>query len=97
MRKNFGGELSKQSGEIVVLFAISPGRQFEHAFAAGPQLLGITRRRHFTRLIRHLIHLSKKLTLRRAVPYISAAKSFHDLSNRVPGPFPLQPEALGAH
>jgi hypothetical protein len=81
MGKDFGGELGKQAGEIVVLFAISPRRQFEHTLAADPQLLGIMLRCHFTRLIRHLIHLSKKLTLRRAVPDISAAKSFHDLES----------------
>jgi hypothetical protein len=80
MRKNFAGELREQPGKIVVLFAIRPGCQFEHALAAGPQLLRIARR-HFTRLIRHLSHLSKKLTLRRAVPDISAAKSFHDLES----------------
>ena len=42
--KNFGGELGEQAGEIVVLFTIGPGRKFEHALAAGPQLLDITRR-----------------------------------------------------
>ena len=44
MGKNFGGELVEQAGEIVVLFTIGPGRKFEHALAAGPQLLDITRR-----------------------------------------------------
>ena len=47
MRKHFGGELCKQPGKIVVLFTISPGRQFEHPLAAGPQLPDITRRRSF--------------------------------------------------
>jgi hypothetical protein len=81
MRENFGRELGKKPRKIVVLFARSPRRQFEHALAAVPQLLGITLRCHFTRLIRHLVHLSKKLTLRRAVPDISAAKSFHELES----------------
>jgi hypothetical protein len=90
MRKNFGGELREQPGEIIVSFTICPRRQFQHALAAGPQLLGVTLRCHFTRLIRHLIHLSKKLILRRAVPDISAAKSFHDLESEFPA-VPLQP------
>jgi hypothetical protein len=81
MRKNFGGELGKQPGEIVVLFTISPGCQFEHALTAAPQLLGITRSCRFRRLIRHLIHLSKKLTLRRLVPDISIRRS--RISSRV--------------
>ena len=42
--KNFGGELGEQTGEVVVLFTIGPGRKFEHALATGPQLLDITRR-----------------------------------------------------
>jgi len=79
MRKHFGGELRKQSGKIVVLFTISPGRQFEHPLAAGPQLPDITGRLRLARLIRHLIHLSKKLTLRRPVPDIAAAKLFRNL------------------
>ena len=58
MRKHFGGELRKQPGKIVVLFIISPGRQFEHPLAPGPQLPDITRRRRFACLIRHLVHLS---------------------------------------
>ena len=76
MGKNFGGELGEQAGEIVVLFTIGPGRKFEHALAASPHYL--------TRLIRHLIHLSKKLTLRRPVPDISAAKSFCGLESEFP-------------
>jgi hypothetical protein len=91
MRKNLGGELGEQPGEIVVLFTISPGRQFEHALTAAPQLLGITRSCRFRRLIRHLIHLSKKLTLRRLVPDTSAAKSYHDLKQEFPGRFPATP------
>ena len=71
MRENFGRELGKKPREIVILFAISPRRQFEHALAAGPQPLGITVHCYSTRLIRHLIHLSKKLTLRCPVPDIS--------------------------
>jgi hypothetical protein len=79
MRKHFGGELRKQSSKIVVLFTIRPGRQFEHPLAAGPQPPDIAGRRRFACLIRHLIHLSKKLTLRRPVPDIAAAKLFRDL------------------
>jgi hypothetical protein len=92
MRKNLGGELGKQPGEIVVLFTISARRQFEHALTAAPQLLSIARRYRFRRLIRHLIHLSKKLTLRRLVPDISTAKSFHNLESEFPA-FPFDAPA----
>jgi hypothetical protein len=95
MRKNFGGELSKKPGEIVVLFTISPGRQFEHVLPAAPQLLDITRGCRFRRLIRHLIHLSKKLTLRCLVPDISTAKSFRDHWTEFPATF-LQPWRFAA-
>jgi hypothetical protein len=94
MRKNFGGELRQQPSEIVVLFTISAGGQFEHALAATPQLLGITRRCHFTRLIHHLNHLNKKLTLRRPVPDISPAKSLHDLQSQFP---PVSRDGRAAH
>src|SRR5262245_33519168 len=87
MRKNFGGKLGKQPGKIVVLFTRRPGRQFEHALAAAPQLLGITRRCHLTRPIRHLVHLSKKRTLPRLVPDISPAKPFHDPGSKFPALF----------
>jgi len=80
MRKNFGGELREQPGEIIVSFTISPRRHFEHALAAGPQLLGVTLRCHFTRPIRHLLHLRKKLILRRAVPALK--QDFLDMEER---------------
>jgi len=63
MRKNFGGEPGEKPGEIVVLFTRGPGRQFEYALPAGPQLRGITRGRRLARLIRHLVHLSKKSSI----------------------------------
>jgi hypothetical protein len=81
MRKDLGGELGEEPGKIVVLLAIGSGGQFKHVLAAVPQLLGIATRFHFTRLIRHLVHLNKKLTSRRLVPDISLTKPFHDLKS----------------
>ena len=86
MRKDLGRELCEQPGKVVVLFAISPCRQFEHPLAAGSQLVCIVPGRHLTLPIRHLVHLSNKLIFPRQVPDIRRS-SFAELRRKFL-PFP---------